>query len=119
MNINLKTDITWRDFLIRAALMISTVTIIVWSMPRDTRNHFKIEKGKPWVYADLKAPFDFPIYKSEEAVKAERDSLLKGYEPYFNYHKDTDDKEIRQFVKDYNQGIPGLPPTTSASSPTV
>jgi putative nucleotidyltransferase with HDIG domain len=110
MNINLKTDITWRDFLIRAALMISTVTIIVWSMPRDTRNHFKIEKGKPWVYADLKAPFDFPIYKSEEAVKAERDSLLKGYEPYFNYHKDTDDKEIRQFVKDYNQGIPGLPP---------
>ena len=110
MNINLKTDITWRDFLIRAGLIIGTVAIIVWSMPRDTRNHFKIEKGKPWNYADLKAPFDFPIYKSEEAVKAERDSLLKEYEPYFNYHKETEEREIRQFVKDYNQGIPGLPP---------
>ena len=109
MNINLKTDITWRDFLIRAGLIICTVTIIVWAMPRDTRTHFKIEKGRPWVYADLKAPFDFPIYKSEEAVKAERDSLLKEYEPYFNHYKETEDKQIRQFVKDYNQGIPGLP----------
>ena len=109
INFNLKTDITWRDFLIRAGLIIGTVAIIVWSMPRDTRNHFKIEKGKPWVYADLKAPFDFPIYKSEEAVKAQRDSLLKDYEPYFNYHKETEEKQIRQFVKDYSQGIPGLP----------
>ena len=109
VNFNLKTDITWRDFLIRAGLIIGTVAIIVWSMPRDTRNHFKVEKGKPWVYADLKAPFDFPIYKSEDAVKAERDSLLKDYEPYFNYYKETEEKQIRQFVKDYNQGIPGLP----------
>ena len=109
INFNLKTDITWRDFLIRAGLIIGTVAIIVWSMPRDTRNHFKIEKGKPWVYADLKAPFDFPIYKSEEAVKAQRDSLLKDYEPYFNYHKETEENQIRQFVKDYSQGIPGLP----------
>ena len=109
VNFNLKTDITWRDFLIRAGLIIGTVAIIVWSMPRDTRNHFKVEEGKPWVYADLKAPFDFPIYKSEDAVKAERDSLLKDYEPYFNYYKETEEKQIRQFVKDYNQGIPGLP----------
>ena len=109
MNFSLKTDITWRDFLIRAALVIGTVAIIAWALPRDTRHQFKMEKGKPWAYADLRAPFDFPIYKSESAVKKERDSLLKQYEPYFNYNSELESKQIKQFAKDYVDGIPGLP----------
>ena len=106
---NLKTDISWHDFLIRAGLVIGTVAIIIWSMPRDSHNTYRIEKGKPWIYTDLKAPFDFPIYKSDEAVKAERDSLMKLYEPYFSFNKETEGIQVRQFVKDYNKGIPGLP----------
>ena len=105
---NPKTDITWRDFLIRVGLIIVTVGLIVWSLPSDTNNTFKVEKGKPWNYADLRAPFDFPILKTEEAVKEERDSLLKQYEPYFNLNKTVEATQIRQFVKDYNQGIPGI-----------
>ena len=105
---NLKTDMTWRDFLIRVGLIIVTVGLIVWSLPSDTNNTFKVEKGKPWNYADLRAPFDFPILKTDEAVKEERDSLLKQYEPYFNLNKTVEATQIRQFVKDYNQGIPGI-----------
>ena len=109
MNIfNPKTDMTWRDFLIRVGLIIVTVGLIVWSLPSDTNNTFKVEKGKPWNYADLRAPFDFPILKTEKAVKEERDSLLKQYEPYFNLNKTVEATQIRQFAKDYNQGIPGI-----------
>ena len=107
-NFNLKLDITWRDFLIRLGLIIVTVGIITWFLPSDTDSSFKIEKGKPWAYADLRAPFDFPILKTDEAVKEERDSLLKQYEPYFNLNKETESAQIRQFAKDYNQGIPGI-----------
>ena len=105
---NPKTDMTWRDFLIRVGLIIVTVGLIVWSLPSDTNNTFKVEKGKPWNYADLRAPFDFPILKTDEAVKEERDSLLKQYEPYFNLNKTVEATQIRQFAKDYNQGIPGI-----------
>ena len=105
---NPKTDMTWRDFLIRVGLIIVTVGLIVWSLPSDTNNTFKVEKGKPWNYADLRAPFDFPILKTDEAVKEERDSLLKQYEPYFNLNKTVEATQIRQFVKDYDQGIPGI-----------
>ena len=105
---NPKTDMTWRDFLIRVGLIIVTVGLIVWSLPSDTNNTFKVEKGKPWNYADLRAPFDFPILKTEKAVKEERDSLLKQYEPYFNLNKTVEATQIRQFAKDYNQGIPGI-----------
>ena len=109
MNFNLKTDMTWRDLLIRASIIIGTVVIICWSLPRDSNTNYKIEKGKLWIYADLNAPFDFPIYKSEDAVKKERDSLLKQYEPYFNYNKELEERQLRNFAKDYDQGIPGLP----------
>ena len=71
--------------------------------------NFKIERGKPWTYTDLKAPFDFPIYKSDEAVKAERDSLMLQYEPYYIYNSEIAGKQLRQFYKDYSNGIPGLP----------
>jgi hypothetical protein len=105
---NVKNDITWRDFLIRTGLIVASVVIIVWLMPRSTHNTYKIEKGKPWSYADLKAPFDFPIYKSDEAVKTERDSLMKQYEPYYLYNSEIEGKQLRQFAKDYSDGIPGL-----------
>ena len=105
---NVRNDLTWRDFLLRLALIICTVIIIVWLMPRSSYATFKVEQGKPWPYTDLSAPFDFPIYKSDEAVKAERDSLMQQYEPYYILNNETAGKQIRQFHKDYNNGIPGL-----------
>ena len=103
-----KDDLTWRDFLIRAALIIGTVAIIVWLMPRSNEFSFAVEKGRPWIYSDLSAPFDFPIYKSEDVISKERDSLMRLYEPYYLIDKEVSGKEIRQFYKDYSNGIPGL-----------
>ena len=103
-----KNDLTWHDFLIRAALVIGTVAIIAWLMPRSNEFSFNVEKGRPWIYSDLSAPFDFPIYKSEEIVNKERDSLMRLYEPYYIINKDISGNEIRQFYKDYSDGIPGL-----------
>ena len=99
----------WRDLLTKVALVVATVTFIVWAMPRDNSTNFKVEKGKPWRYADFTAPFDFPIYKSEEWVKHERDSLLKEYEPYYNYDNTVEGKQVKQFRQDYADGIPGAP----------
>ena len=106
---NIKSDISWHVFLIRVGLIIGTVAIITWALPRDRNNTYRIEKGKPWIYSDLKAPFDFPIYKADEVVKAERDSLMRLYEPYFNFNKETEVIQTQQFAKDYDMGIPGLP----------
>ena len=54
-------ELHWRDILTRTILIIVTVTIVVWSMPHDSRSYFHVEQGKPWKYADFTAPFDFPI----------------------------------------------------------
>ncbi len=106
---NLKEDITWRDILIRLALSVATVAVIIWAMPRDSRSYFHVEQGKPWKYSAFTAPFDFPIYKSESAIQREKDSLMRLYEPYYSFNKETEGEQVRRFVSDYSNGIPGLP----------
>lgn len=99
----------WQKMLITALIVIGTIALIVWAMPRDKETNFKVERGKPWRYADFTAPFDFPIYKSDELIKKERDSLTKSFEPYYNYNPSTGTNLIKQFKQDYPNGIPGIP----------
>lgn len=99
----------WQKVLVRFFIVVSTIAVIVWVMPRNNDTNFKVERGKPWRYADFTAPFDFPIYKSDELVKRERDSLRKAFEPYYNYDKTAGARQAQQFRKDYADGIPGVP----------
>ncbi len=105
---NIKEEQTWRNLVMRGVLIIASIGLIVWAMPHDNRSYFHIEKGKPWKYADFTAPFDFPVYKSDEAIKEEKDSLMKGYEPYYRYDESKEAQMVEKFKKDYPEGIPGL-----------
>ena len=66
----------WRNIAIRLALIAITVVIIVFFMPRNKGAQLRYDIGKPWMYGSFIAKFDFPVYKSDEAVKAEQDSVL-------------------------------------------
>ncbi len=102
-HIDLKVSLTWHDFLMRVVLILITTCVIVWFMPRNTRQNFKIEMNKPWRYADLTAPFDFPIYKSEAVLKTECDSVLRGYIPYYQFRSEIGDMKVREFIEDFNE----------------
>lgn len=104
-----KEDISWQDLLIRSAIVIGTVVIILWCMPRDSRNYLYAEIGKPWKYGDLTAPFDFPVYKSELKVKQERDSIYRLFEPYFSIDLSVENSQVRKFLEQYDNGMPNLP----------
>ena len=108
-NFNFRENIMWHDILIRALLVIVTVAIVVWLMPHENTNLYHVEEGKPWKYAELTAPFDFPIYKSESIIKHERDSIMKEYEPYYKYNVETERQMVHKFTTDYADGIPDVP----------
>ena len=59
------------------------VAVIVYLFPREGKFKFEFQKGSPWMHEVLVAPFDFPIYKPETRLQAERDTLLKDFQPYF------------------------------------
>lgn len=99
-----------QSFVSRIVLVVLTVALIVALLPRSQGKMFHYDEGKPWMYGQLIAKFDFPIFKSEETLKNERDSIMKNFRPYFNVNPKIEEQKIGQFLKDYKNGIPGLPP---------
>ncbi len=99
----------WRKIFSRTALVVISVVIIVWFIPRNSGPQFRYDVGKPWMYGSLIATFDFPIYKTDEAIKSERDSMMRKFEPYFNYNTEVETKQLGRFFQDFKSGIPGLP----------
>ncbi len=98
----------WRNAFTHIALVLITVTIIVFVLPRNSGPQFSYDIGKPWMYSSLIAQFDYPIYKTEEAIKAEQDTIIKNFEPYYNYSLVTEKEQTDKFLNDYKEGIPGL-----------
>ena len=72
-----------RNMLNQLILFVITVLLIVWSLPRNTTRHFNYEIGRPWIYGSFIAHFDFPILKSDEMIRHERDSVMKTIQPYY------------------------------------
>ena len=99
----------WRNVASRTALVIVAVVMIVLFLPRTKGKLFHYDEGKPWMYGQLIAKFDFPIFKTDEALKAERDSMMKHFQPYYNVNPSIEAKKIEQFKTAYKNGIPGLP----------
>lgn len=105
----IKGELTWRRFIFRIAIVLAAVALTVWLMPKTNGSfNYQAEQGKPWKYGELTAPFDFPIYKSEETINKERDSLLSTYEPYYDYRENVEQEQIKRFMSDFSNGIPGL-----------
>lgn len=103
-----KTDITWRSVALRVALVLGTVAIIVWFMPRDNKFNFKMEVDKVWLYNDLNAQFDFPVYKTDSLVQAERDEVLNDFAPYYVYRNDVAARQEKQLTNHLNKNFHGF-----------
>lgn len=99
----------WRNLATKTVLVCITVAIIVWFLPRNEGRMYRYDVGKPWMYGSVIAKFDFPIYKTEEAIKHEQDSLLKHFQPYYSLNPLIEKKQVERFLHDYEQGINGLP----------
>lgn len=99
----------WHNLLMRVWITALTVAIIVWFLPRDSNSkRYNYDVGKPWMYQSFIAQFDFPIYKSEDAIKQEQDSILKELMPYYNYDHTREKKELERFNKDFSSELTGL-----------
>ena len=105
---NIEDSHFWRNALSRTLLILITVAIIVWFLPRNSGPQFRYDIGKPWMYGSFITKFDFPIYKTDEAIKAERDSLADQFEPYYAYATEVEKEKVAEFKNDFKNGIPGL-----------
>lgn len=77
-----------------ALAFVAAATMIVYFMPRMTRNHYTYEENRPWAYSLLRAPFDIPVYRDSATVKRMTDSIDNSLVPIFR----RDDAQARQVM---------------------
>lgn len=92
-----------------SGFVLVSLLVIVWFLPRNNTPQMRYDVGKPWMYASLIAKFDFPVYKSDAVIQQEKDSLLAYFQPYYNYDKGMERRQLGKLHADYPRGIPGLP----------
>jgi putative nucleotidyltransferase with HDIG domain len=64
-------------------VLITGIGVIFLIFPGESRFKYEFQKGTPWRHETLIAPFNFAILKTDAEVKAENDSLITTYIPYF------------------------------------
>lgn len=88
-------------------LYLCTVSAILYLFPKGGKFKYEFQKGKPWQYESLYAPFDFPIHKTDEEIALEKEQVLKNVFPYYTYDnvvvtavKDDVEKNFSQYFAD-------------------
>ena len=85
--------------LFRIVVILFICAIIVYLFPKVGSFQYEFQKGMPWRYETLTAPFDFPIHKTEDELQEEREKLVQEQSPIFILR-------IRPICKPVNSGQP-------------
>ncbi len=93
---------TNKKYLFHIAFFLASVIIVVAISPREGKFRYEFQKGKPWLRPALIAPWDFPVLKPGNVIARERDSIMKGFSPYFKLDPEVETKEMQEFEKYLN-----------------
>lgn len=88
---------------VACTLLVSVVTLIYF-LPRESKFGYVYELNKPWHYPQLIASYDFVIYKTDDEVKRERDSVVRQFVPYYRVDSLVAEKQIAALRKDFYAG---------------
>lgn len=94
----------WQRRLTFVVAYVLTVVCVYFMLPANSEMDQYYEVGKPWTYDAKIAPMDFPIYKTEERLQAERDSIQCLLMPYMNVDTSEISASLRIIEASKNNG---------------
>ena len=83
-------------------LILLALAITVLSPHDEDTFQYQVIQGKPWQGDELLvAPFNFPIYKSDEMIQRERDSVRQSILPYYQIDTLTGAKMLHKWEEEW------------------
>ena len=67
-------------------MMVLTVLIITFFLPKQPRFRYEFQKGKVWLNKDLVSPFSFAILKTSPQVNTDKQDALENVLPIYRYN---------------------------------
>lgn len=95
----------WKSAVVRGLFFLVVAVAILLGFPREGKFKYQFSEGKPWRYELLTASFDFPIYKSNDLLEKERDSVMTNYKPYFKLNGEVAEGQVAKLRADYESTL--------------
>ncbi len=83
-------------------LFTLSIAFVVYLTPREVKFKYEFQKGKPWLYENLVAPFDFPVIKTPEEIEAEKERLDKEKTLFLKAKDDVPESALAGFEAEFN-----------------
>lgn len=92
-----KTTIEGLPTLVKYIMVAAVVAIISFLFPNDVKFKYEFDKGQRWRYGDLRAPFDFAVFKPEEEIETEKKRVKQRFSPYYEWQAEVGERQLSLF----------------------
>ncbi len=96
-----------QSLIYKYVLYTASLCCIVFFFPKGGKFKYEFQKGKPWQYENLYAPFDFSIKKTDAEIADEERSLRNDQLNYYRY----DGAVANQVYADFDTKFPTVFPS--------
>lgn len=97
-------------------LFIFSTILVIYLFPKGGQFKYNFQKGKPWQYENLYAPFSFSIKKEAETLKEEEAQIRQSAIPYFEYNDEVKKNVSQSFRAELKQNYDDTLYRTSRNS---
>jgi len=74
-----------QSLIYKVFLFLASTLLIIYLLPKGGQFKYNFQKGKPWQYENLYAPFSFTIKKDKETLDTEEETIRTNAAPYFEF----------------------------------
>jgi putative nucleotidyltransferase with HDIG domain len=85
---------------VKFLMMIVSVGVIVYTLPRQAKFSYEIEKGRIWNQKDLISPYNFAILKTNQETTDDKKEVLASITPIYQLQPNVNKQVIEGFNND-------------------
>jgi putative nucleotidyltransferase with HDIG domain len=95
---------------VKFLMMVVSIGLIVYSLPKQAKFSYEIEKGRIWNQKDLISPYNFAILKTQAQIQNDRKNALASTTQLYQLNTEVEQQQIGGFKNDleikwHNSGI--------------
>src|SRR5476651_1642427 len=81
-------------------MMMVSICLIVYSLPKQAKFSYEIEKGRIWNQKELLSPYNFAILKTQQEIENDQKVALSTITPIYQFDGDLANHELDGFKND-------------------
>src|ERR1700744_1851385 len=96
---------------VKFLMMLASICVIVFTLPKQAKFSYDIEKGRVWNQKDLISPYNFAILKTQQEIESDQKTALASVTPIYQSDTALVEHELEGFKNDleikwHSAGIP-------------